>query len=152
MPARRLTGLSTAVALGLACSSDAIFQPPGGFAHAAATRFCGPTDGPAVAIYLSPVPVESLQPPTPYVRVAVWQPLERLAGGSWLVAIGDTAAAAWYFTAPGDFAVATSGQVTVDLVEPDTTLQGSVDLRFPSAGRVTRSFRAAWISRAPLCG
>jgi hypothetical protein len=150
MSRRYLLAVSTGLAF--ACLSDGILHPPHELPHAAASRACGPADGPAVAIYLALVPIESLAPPTPYVRIAIWQPLSRLAGGSWVVAASDTAAAGWYFTGPNSFQVATGGRVEVNGIEPDTTVQGFADLTFPAVGRVTGAFRAAWIPYSPLCG
>ncbi|HEY6107486.1 MAG TPA: hypothetical protein VIV56_01160 [Gemmatimonadales bacterium] len=141
-----------AALLAVACLSDSTLRPPGRFHYAAAARACGPADGPAVGIYLATVPVESLAPPAPYIRIAVWQPLDHLAGGSWLIAAGDTSAAAWYYTAPNQFEVATGGHVMVTAVQPDTTIEGSLDVTFPAAGRVTGGFRSVWIAGAPLCG
>jgi hypothetical protein len=143
---------ATILALAVACSSDGFLGTPDAFPHAAATRACGPADGPAVAIYLTTVPVESLEPQRPYARIAIWQPQSKLAGGSWLIAAGDTAAAAWYFTGQAGFEVATHGRVTVSSVEPDTTIQGFADLTFPVAGRIRGGFRGIWISGSPLCG
>ena len=149
-----MTWLSGCLAalLALACLSDSTLRPPGRFHYAAAARACGPADGPAVGIYLATVPVESLAPPVPYIRIAVWQPVDRLAGGSWLIAAGDTSADAWYYTAPSQFEVATGGHVRVKVVLADTTIEGSVDVTFPGAGRVTGGFRSAWFAGAPLCG
>ena len=152
MPGSRLKPALAALALALACLSDSTLRPPGRFFYSAAARACGPTDGPAVGIYLATVPVESLAPPAPYIRIAVWQPLEHLAGGSWLIAAGDTSADAWYYTAPNHFEVATGGHVMVMIVQPDTTIEGSVDVTFLGAGRITGGFRSLWIASAPLCG
>ena len=147
-----LAGLSTILAAVVACASDGIPGPPVGFAHAAATAACGPTDGPAIAIYLAPNAVGSLNPPAPYVRIAVWQPVDRVAGRSWRVAAGDESAAAWFFSSPNDFHVATGGRVTIRVVDTTSTIQGYADLVFPAVGRISGGFRAAWISGAPLCG
>ena len=134
----------------VACASDGPLPPPEGFQHAAATRACGPADGPAVAIYLVTAPTAALEPPVPYVRINVWQSVSDVAGGVWEVD-GDSAAAA-YFTGPADFEVASDGWIRVQVVGADTTVEGSVDLTFPTAGRVAGGFRAVWISAAPLCG
>ncbi|MDQ3697208.1 MAG: hypothetical protein M3373_04185 [Gemmatimonadota bacterium] len=149
MSGSNLLKLSTILAFAVACSSDGTVGPPTGMAHAAATRECGPAGGPAVAIYLTRAPVESLEPPPPYVRIVVWHALETLEGRSWLV--GGRDASGWFFSAANDFEFATSGRVTVNDVDADSTIHGSADLRFPNAGRVTGGFRAEWISRAQLC-
>ena len=107
-----LVGLSLLV-FAVACAGADIASPPAGLSHAAATLSCGPTDGPATAIYLAHDPVEWLEPDYPYLRVAIWQPLAHLSGGSWRVASGDTAAAAWYFSGPNEFEIASAGRVAV---------------------------------------
>lgn len=140
------------LALAVACQSDGAPRPPDGLPHAAAVRSCGPADGPAVAIYLAPTPVTAVDPATPYVRLTVFQPLGQLEGGSWRIAAGDDAAAGWYFRALDDFEAATGGRVTVTEVRSDTTVRGTMDVTFPTAGRVTGAFEAAWISASPLCG
>jgi hypothetical protein len=104
-----------------------------------------------VALYLSAGPVESLVPPAPYVRIAVWRPLERLTERSWVLG-GDDDGGAWYHSTASDFEIATSGRVSVKVVHPDSTMEGWADLRFPRAGRVAGGFRAVWLSRAVLCG
>jgi hypothetical protein len=147
-----LVSLSTILAVAAACGPDVIPGPPVGFAHAAATPACGPTDGPAIWIYLAPSPVDSVNPPAPYVRIAVGQPLDRVAGRSWPVAAGDGSAAAWFFSGGNDFRIATGGRVTINVVDTTSTIRGSADLMFPTIGRIWGGFRATWISGAPLCG
>jgi hypothetical protein len=148
----RLMPVSIMVFLLAGCASEGVNAPPPGLPHAAATRSCGPTDGPAVAIYLSAAPVLSLEPSTPYVRVAVWQPLERLTGKSWLLSDGDSDGAAWSYATAEAFEVATRGEVTVTAVSADSSVEGVVDVTFPSAGRVRGGFKARWLSRTLLCG
>jgi hypothetical protein len=133
-----------------ACASDAISGPPAGLPYAAATPACGPADGPATTIYLSPNPVESLDPSTPFVRIAIWQPRERLAGRSWSLA--DDAAAAEYFSTPDEFELATGVSVTINAVDSDSTVRGSAELTFPMHGRIAGGFRARWIPVALRCG
>jgi len=151
MPKHRLVTAFLALAVAAACQSDGAQIPPDGLSHAAATRTCGPADGPAVAIYLAPSPVAVIEPAAPYVRVNIWQSVSDVEGGTWDVASGADAAA-WYSATSTDVEVATDGHVTVSAVGPDTTVRGTVDLTFPSAGRITGSFEAAWISASPLCG
>lgn len=119
--------------------------------HAAATLACGPADGPATAIFLARDSIEVLEPAYPYVRVMIWQPLAHLSGGSWRIVNSDTAAAALYISAPNQFEAASGGGVTVHRVGADFTIEGELDLWFPSR-RVAGEFRAAWVSRAVVCG
>ena len=124
--------------------------PPTGLPYAAATPACGPADGPGIAIYLSPNPVESLDPSTPFVLVDIWQPRERLRERSWQLA--DDAAAASYFSTPNDFEVAIGGSITVKAIDPDSTVHGSAVLTFPTHGTIAGGFHARWFSVALRCG
>jgi hypothetical protein len=151
MLAARLIGSWLLVAFPVACTSNSIPGPPAGLAHAAATPTCAPTDGPAVAIYLAAAPVGSVEPPAPYLRIDVWQPLGRLAGRSWVLAGSEAEGSAWFYSTATDFEIATRGRVTINAVAPDNTIEGSADLTFPSAGRIRGGFRAAWLSRVVGC-
>jgi hypothetical protein len=153
MSVSRRVCLSALVVLCVACApADGATEPPAGFPHSAATRSCGPADGPAVTIYLASAPVQSLEPAAPYVGVYVWQPLDRLAGRSWSVAGGESEGSAWFRRSPNDSEVAADGRVTVGSVAPDNTIEGWVDLRFAKAGQLRGTFRARWIPGNPLCG
>ena len=144
--------LPAALAVAAACAPDQIPGPPAGFNHATAMRECGPTDGPAVAIYLAADSGPLLQPPTPYIVIMVWQSLDRLGQQAWAVGNELGMAVAWFFSTPSNSQHATGGRVTVSVVDTASTIQGSIDLTFPSIGRVNGGFRASWIPRTPLCG
>ena len=152
----RLVGSVMTVVVVAACASDTPGPTTDFEEHAVAAAACGPADGPAVAIYLSSTPVESLEPSAPHVRIAVWQPLERLRGRSWSLAPDRGEGGAWLHRTAQDFEIATSGTVTVNAVTPDSTVEGSVDVTFPGARRYRSSFRAVWRShpesRPLLCG
>jgi hypothetical protein len=106
----------------------------------------------APGIYLASAPVESLEPAAPYLRIYVWQPLDRLAGRSWILAGGEPEGSAWLHSSATEYEVAARGAVTVNRVAPDGTVGGSADLTFPSAGRVRGGYRAVWVPQAVLCG
>ena len=124
--------------------------PPKGLEFAAATFTCGPTDGPAIAIYLAPEPIESLNPPLPYVRLHVNRSLDQAAGESW-ARVGTDEGGAWRHTPIPEVEFATVGGIRIDEVEADNTIRGRVDVDFPS-GRVVGEFRAEWFDRTVLCG
>lgn len=151
MQPTHLAGVSLLAVLFAACASG-VAGTSGELAYATATPACGPTDGPAVSIYLSPAPVESFEPPAPYVRLSVWQPPERLAGRSWELAGDGSEGGAWYFTTARDFEVATGGSVRIGSVSRDNTIEGVVDVTFPGTGRIRREFRAVWVPRSLMCG
>lgn len=138
------------LALAAACDSDAIPGPPTGLPYAAVTPGCGPADGPAIAIYLSPNPVESSDPSTPFLHIAIWQPLERLTERSW--SLTDGAAVAQYFSTPDASEAAIGGSVTVSVIDPDSAVRGWAVLTFPTYGRIAGGFHATWLPVALRCG
>jgi hypothetical protein len=153
MAIRRLAIAWVILVVPLACNPPSgVPAPPVGLPHSAAAPGCGPADGPAIAIYLSATPLESLEPAAPYVRVDVWQSLEHLTERPWRVAGDNRDAAALHYSTATDYIVATGGVVTVNTVRADKTIEGSVDLSFGSARRVRGGFRAVWISRPVVCG
>jgi hypothetical protein len=148
----RLTSLLMVAVVAAACDSDSI-EPPFGLGYAAATLECvGPLSESGVAIYLANAPVESAEPPEPYVRLIIREPLlERLSGRTWVVAGSEAHAAARGFSTTGEFEVATRGTVTVNSVAADNTIEGWADLTFPRAGRLGGNFQARWLPRVQLC-
>jgi hypothetical protein len=154
MSAPRIFGICALALLSASCSSSSIAGPVEDLSHAVAAQSCGPTDGPAVSIYLTSAAVSSLEPPAPYVRINILQPLDHLTERAWTLngAAGDADGAAIYYTDDAGSEIATSGQVTVSAVGADSTIDGFADLRFPTLGRVRGEFHAEWNSRAAMCG
>jgi hypothetical protein len=152
MPVIRWSSLSVLVVFAMACS-DGIAAPPVGYTHAAATFACGPTDGPAVAIYLSPDPITSPVPSGQYVRIYINKAVEDVGGQAWPIAGSGATAAAFVQASPSGYELATAGYVITSSVSADKTIDGTVNITFPNAGHITGGFHAEWISQAgPLCG
>ena len=152
MPVSRWSSFSVLLVFALACS-DGIAAPPVGFTHAAATFACGPADGPAVAIYLSPAPVTSATPIGPYVRIYIDKSVEEVGGQAWPVAGSGATAGAVFQTSSGDYEIASGGYVITSSVSADKTVEGTVNITFPNAGHISGGFHAEWISQTgPLCG
>lgn len=126
------------------------FGPPVGLTYAAATSTCGPTDGPAIAIYLAPEPIESINPALPYVRLHVNRSLDEAAQESW-ARVGTDEAGAWRHTPIPEVEFATVGGIRIDEVESGNTIRGRVNVVFPS-GQVVGEFRAEWFDRTVVCG
>ena len=149
MPVIRWSSFSVLVVFAMACSDG--IGPSIGFTHAAATFACGTADGPAVAIYLSPSPVTSLEPSGPYVRIYIDRAAEEVGGKTW--PIDDSSPiGAWFHASANNSETATSGYVITSSVSADKTIEGTVDLTFPDAGHVHGDFQAEWISQAgPPC-
>jgi hypothetical protein len=153
MSLSRLTTLSIIGVFALACdSADDITGPPAtGMGYAAARLECvGPLSETGVAIFLSTRPIQPHRIFAPWVRIVIRRSLEDLAERAWAVAGSGAEASAWYHLL--DHAeIATSGEVTVNAVESDKTIDGWADLTFPGFGRVGGNFRAYWISGNPAC-
>ena len=116
------------------------------------TPACGPADGPAVTIYLASTSVDPRNPPMPHIRIAVWDAQDKVGGRTWrLGGSGDTASAT-LVRGLDDYEQATSGQVTVGVIDTTSSTHGSAVLLFPTLGLVSGDFRAAWSPAAPLCG
>jgi hypothetical protein len=147
----RVMSVSMVISFSLACAADGISGPPFRFTHAAATFACGPADGPAVAIYLTPNPVTSLAPTAPFVRIYVAQSVNALAAGPWILAGSKAQGGAWFQSAASEEAAAI-GYMIVSSVSVDKTIEGTVDVTFPNAGRIQGGFHAVWVPNTVLCG
>ena len=148
----RWMSVSMVISFSMACGGSGISAPPVGFTYAIATRSCGPADGPAVAIYLAPDPVTSLEPATPYVRMYVAESVNALAGRTWILAGSKSAGGAWLHSAASNYEIATGGYMIVSSVSSDNTIEGKVNITFPNAGRIRGGFRAVWVPNTVLCG
>jgi len=151
MSITRMLRLSLVFAFAMACSSDTISAPLRGLVYAAATAQCGPADGPAVAIYLTPNPVGSIEPSAPFVRVYVPVQLDQLTAHVWPIST-NTEAAAWFHPDASTYELAETGYMIVNSVDSESTITGSVDLHFPDAGHIRSAFRATWVPSHALCG
>lgn len=149
---RRLFSMSIAVVPPLGCSQNGVLAPPDGFPHAVAVRSCAPNDGPAVSIYLSRAEVTTLEPTPPYLRIAIWQPVGTVANRTWSLRIPAGEGSAWFHATTSGHETASSGNVRVTTVSADTTLEGTVDVTFPAAGRIRGGFTAPYIDPPALCG
>lgn len=143
----RLSKVLTLVFASAACGLVDSGQP---FPYVAATNDCGPADGPAVSIYLAAVPFQNLKPPTPYIHLIVWQPVERLAGRSWSVSAGE--AVALRVESEETVTWATNGSVTIEAVGDDGSVHGSADLWFPSGTHLALAYNAVWVPSVLFCG
>jgi len=151
MPLTRMLRSSLVVAFAMACSSDATSPLFRGFVYSAAVFQCGPADGPAVAIYLAPNPVGSIEPSAPFVRVYVPVQLDQLTAHVWPIA-SNTEAGAWFHADASSSELAESGYMIVSSVDSDNTITGSVDLHFSDAGHIKTAFSAKWQPNNILCG
>ena len=145
MPPARGVSTWTLIVLALGCGAETIPAPPAEFAHAGTWPECGPADGPAVAIYLATDPFVTPVPEGPYVLIYVARSATRLTDRPWALGANQPDGSASSCASADECEVASGGTLTVSAVDADTTIEGSVDLDFPGAGRVTGDFRAEWL-------
>jgi hypothetical protein len=147
----RVARMAVIVAAAVACDSDSVFEPIRHFEYSAATFQCGPLDGPATEIFLSHDAVGSTAPSTPFVRIIVPIAVEELSGRVLQLSGYSEGGLAWFHSDETSFEVATSGYMIVAAVSSDRTVQGSVYIEFPEAGRVSGAFAAGWIQSTRTC-
>jgi hypothetical protein len=151
MPVTRLFRFSLVAAVAMGCSADATTSPQlSAFVHSAAIRACGPADGPAVAIYLTPDPVGATEPSTPYVRVYVSVDQSELTAHPWPIG-STTQAAAWFQPDASTSVAAESGNMIVNSIDSDNTINGSIEIFFPDAGHIQTDFHAKWLTNSVPC-
>ena len=147
----RRTSWSMFVVLSLACSSDRIAGQQDGFSHAVVMFACGPADGPATAIYLTPVEYKAGPIPPPSVGIYLDRPLQNLAGQTWDLSSNSAVGTAWYQSDASTFTRATEGTLLVTSVGTDNTLDGAVDVSIPGLPRIAGSIHAVWITSGVIC-
>jgi hypothetical protein len=149
----RLISASMVISFSLACAGDGIFAPPIGFTHAVAGPDCGPAGRPALAIYLTRDPAIPPMPLTPpLVRIYLAQSVTAISGRTWTLAGTASDGNAWFQSAPSNSPglvqppeLATGGYMIVTSVGSDNTIEGTVDLTFPSGEHIRGGFRAPWV-------
>jgi hypothetical protein len=153
---RPVIRFTTLLTLGLvACGSGSdlapVPNPPDDFAFAYASPSCAPWDGRAVEILLTEAPSADPEQVRPQLRVAIYPRTSELEGTTYRwpadqeMATGARCEADSCQTAP-------AGEVRLSAVRPDSTLEGTVSLRFGPGDVLTGGFRATWRSRRMLCG
>lgn len=146
----RRCGLLLAAALLLGCSSDSVVGPGGRFDHALARSVCGPADGPALAIWLAQDPIPLTGPSGEYVYVYIDGMIDPLLGQRLTVSPTSIVSASFRWTT-SKYETATGGYLILNSGSLGNGLDGSLDLVFPSAGRVHGDFHAQWLPISGLC-
>jgi hypothetical protein len=127
----------------LAASAFGVLQTDG-YAHAFAISACGPTDGPAVSLYLVNGRYDEVPPATTYIRVTLSLPdadVGSLAHQSFRWDVSP--AGVGVLCSSGSCAAVKRGHIEFGAVDP-RRVDGHLDLHFTNDIRVRRSFRAGW--------
>ena len=133
----------------IGCSSDVTSPQLHAFVYSAATTACTAADGPAVVIFLAPLPVEELDPSPPYVVVFVPVGAAELTTHPWSIGSNQEAGALLQLD-PSTSEIA-EGSMIVNSVGGDNSINGSLDLQFPHAGRIKTEFQAKSLSSNFYC-
>jgi len=142
--------------LGLAgCGSGSDLAPlpsaPDNYAYAYASPSCAPWDGRAVEILLTTAPAAAPEEARPQLRLAIYPRTPELQGTTYRWPVDQEMATGARCEADSCQS-ATEGDVRIRSVHPDSTLEGTVTLRFGPGDVLTGGFRAVWRSRRMLCG
>ena len=152
---RSITSLAVIVLAACADTAPDTFPaPPSGLEVAWAFDDCAPWDGAAATIYLAADSATGVrEAPYPHLWVSLYVPSNDLVGRTfrWDESDKNTGGAMWCLE-PGRCEAAIAAEVTVREGTDDTGVFGVIDLTFPTRGRVTGGFRAAWMSHELLCG
>jgi hypothetical protein len=135
-----------------ACGSDDISRPFSDFSHASATPACAPTDGPAVAIHLTPNDEARGTTRQRYVQVIIMRRVGEIAGRTWRVDDRGDSAIGGLVIGPSSAMIPAVGQVAIFRADTSKTIDGAVDLLFANGVHVEGVFSAEWEPRAFFCG
>jgi hypothetical protein len=94
--------------------------------------------------------VGEVNPNPPYVLVYVPVGPGELPAQAWPIG-SSTKAEAWFQSGPSTNEDAWSGSLIVDSVGADKSINGSLELDFPDAGRMTAEFHAKWLASNFYC-
>ena len=114
---------------------------------------CGPTDGPALVIYLLNTEMKGTKVPYPHVRISIWRAAAELSGRTlrWRNE-GPSMGMAVRCSEAGKCQRATSVKLEFRSREADGSIPGALELDFEDGESIRGGFRAAWRDRQVLCG
>jgi hypothetical protein len=142
-------------ALGLGCGSGSgltpVPDPPNGYAYAYASPDCAPWDGRAVEIVLTTTPTNTPDSAQSRLRLAIYPREAEIADKSYRWPADPEMATGARCTADS-CEVAARGEIELRSARPDSSLDGTVVLRFGSNDVVSGGFRAVWRPRRIMCG
>ncbi|HSA55515.1 MAG TPA: hypothetical protein VLE53_07410 [Gemmatimonadaceae bacterium] len=134
------------------CDDPESPRPLSEYPFALATRSCGPADGPAMAIYLTPTEATDL-PVVPYFQFYLMRSPAELEGRTWVWPSADETVAAWECTVTGGAcAESPAGAIALGRFAVDSAIAVVVDLRRQNGERVRAHATARWLGREVICG
>jgi hypothetical protein len=127
--------------------------PPAGYPYAMVVPDCAPWDALALTLYLTPTPTDSEPVPPPFLRVSVYTSPSTVFGRAfqWKESISEIGTASRCLA--GSFCLpAQAGRIRFYALQADSTVAGTVDLRFPDGSATRGRFQARWRGAPALCG
>ena len=122
--------------------SDGIIQPS-----------CAPWDGAAMAITLTPSPVDPKAfPKPPYVGINIWNDLPLHDGQVLKFTYSSKLGSVTRCLKEANCEVATSAEVRIDSVKPGAAARGHYDIHFKNGDTFTGSFDVKWRDFHQRCG
>jgi hypothetical protein len=128
---------------------------PAGLPHAYAHRTCAPWDGPAVAVYLTPVPLDTnvqFPPAMTYVQITIWRGLDRLPGTTLSWPTTEQIGSVNRCSGQRGCEQATRANVRFRSADSAGMLDGEVEATFPGGATTRGGFRARWRDERVFCG
>ena len=140
----------------LSCDGSGPGNPPTdtvpGYPFAYAQADCAPWDGAAVAVTLTPVPVDSAgsTPAGSFLSVTLWKGRSDLKGQSFQWPAQPEPGQVARCDRAGTCESLTGGAVWIGAI--GDTLRGALDVELAGGDRIRGTFAAQWIDRRVLCG
>lgn len=152
-PSWRVVLLPAMLLVPTGCDDPESPRPLTEYPFAVATRTCGPADGPAMALFLSPGEINQVPAAPPYFQFYLTRDPAELEGRTLIWPSADETVGAWECTVPGAAcAKSPAGVISLGRFGPDSALTVAADLRLGSGERVRVRTTARWVSGSPICG
>lgn len=135
------------------CDDPESPEPTTEYPFAVAARACGPADGPAMEVFLTPAETSDVPADPPYVRLYLTKSPAELEGRTWVWPDPGQAVFATECTQTGSSCPASpSGAIALGDFAADSSIFVAVEMRRPNGERVRGQATARWLHRLIICG
>ena len=143
----------TVLALALLVITASGAPPTSDFTHGTIQRSCAPWDGAAIAMTLSPKPVQCQKAPAgPFLSMGVWRGLPLHAGQTVKFSSISDIGFASLCKKENDCERAESGEITFDSYKEGAGATGHYELHFKGDEVVAGKFDVKWCEFREMCG
>lgn len=135
------------------CDDPESPEPTTEYLFALAMSSCGPADGPAVEIFLTPAETTDVPTEPPYLRLYLTKSPAELEGRTWTwPALDQTVSASECTASAGDCPASPSGAIALGEFAADSSIFVAVDMQRDDGRRVQGQATARWLNRLIICG